>query len=122
MGFWRKEVIEPALDEETRKHVAEQKAWIAAYPEDARPYHNLALLYRMQGRQEEALGLLLEAVRLDAGHAAAHVALCEIYAVKADTRAAWRHARLAERAGVGAAVELLRRHNVDEPTGDPQAG
>ena len=39
------------------RHIDEQLAWIAREPANARPYCNLAQLYRMNGRQEEALGL-----------------------------------------------------------------
>jgi len=110
--FWRKEVIQHALDDETRRHMEEQRAWIAREPSNAHPYYHLAQFYRMEGRQEEALGLLLEAVRLKEGFAEAHVALAEMYAVMEDHSAAWRHARAAEQAGDSRAAELLRRHGV----------
>ena len=112
MSFWRKEVIDFALDQETLHHIQEQRAAIAQNPSDPRPYHNLAQLYRMQNRQDEALALLLEAVRLDDTYADAHVALAEMYAVRNDTAAAWHHARAAERAGNPRAVALLTRHRV----------
>lgn len=112
MSFWRKGVIQPALDDETRRHVEEQRAWIAREPANARPYYHLAQFYRMEGRQEEALGLLLEAVRLDESFAAAHAGLAEMYAVKEDYEAAWRHARAAEKAGDPRAAEMLRRHGI----------
>jgi len=114
MSFWRKEVIGFALDHETRKQMDEQRAWIAREPANARPYYHLAQFYRMEGRQEEALGLLLEAVRLDDGLAGAHVSLAEIYALWEDYAAAWRHARRAQSAGDARAVELLERHGVAE--------
>jgi cytochrome c-type biogenesis protein CcmH/NrfG len=114
MSFWRKEVIDFALGEETRRHMEEQRAWIAAEPSNAVPYYNLAQLYRIEFRQDEALGLLLEAVRLSPDFAAAHLALAEIYIAKSDDRAAWRHARLAEQNGNRDAVELLLRHGVPE--------
>lgn len=114
MSFWRKGVIQPALDAETRRQMEEQLAWIAREPENARPYFHLAEFYRMEGCEEEALGLLLHAVHLDAGFAAAHAALAEMYAVRGDYPAAWRHARLAEKAGESRAVELLARHSVPE--------
>ncbi|MGO9256818.1 MAG: tetratricopeptide repeat protein [Bryobacteraceae bacterium] len=114
MSFWRKEVIGFALDHETRKHMDEQRAWIAREPANPRPYYQLAQFYRMEGRQDEAWGLLLEAVRLDDRLGEAHVALAEIYAVREDYAAAWRHARRAETAGDGRAVELLRRYGVEE--------
>lgn len=114
MSFWRKEVIQPALDDETRKHMEEQLAWIAREPSNALPYFHLAEFYRMEGRHAEALGLMLHAVQLEPGFASAHAALSELYAVLADYPAAWRHARLAERGGEARAVELLERYSVPE--------
>ena len=114
MGFWRKEVIDFALGHETRLQMDEQRAWIAREPANPRPYYHLAQFYRIENRPEEALGLLLEAVRLDAGFADAHAALTELYAVRADYKAAWRHARLAESGGNPRGVELLTRHGVAE--------
>jgi tetratricopeptide (TPR) repeat protein len=113
MSFWRKEVIDFALDRETAAHIREQKEWIAREPHNARPWYNLAQLYRIERKQDEALALLLEAVRLDEACADAHVALTEIYAVRADYAAAQRHARKAAEHGNGRGVELLRRHRVE---------
>jgi thioredoxin-like negative regulator of GroEL len=110
VSFWRKEVIDFALDYETRRHMDEQRAWIAREPANAKPYYHLAQFYRMNGRREEALGLLLEAIRLDPAFADAHAALAEMYIVAGDREAAWRHARLAEQHGNSNAVELLERH------------
>ena len=115
MSFWRENVIQPALDHETRLHMDEQRAWIAREPANPRPYYHLAQLYRVAFKPDEALGLLLEAVRLDPAFADAHAALAEIYAVREDYRAAWRHARLAEQHGQPRAVELLSRYGVAEP-------
>jgi thioredoxin-like negative regulator of GroEL len=114
MSFWRKEVVGFALDAETRKHMEEQRAWIEREPSNPRPYYHLAQFYRMENHADEALGLLLEAVRLDDGFAEAHVSLVEMYAVRADYAAAWRHARTAEGLGENRAVELLRRYGVAE--------
>ena len=110
MSFWRKEVIDFALDQETAAHIREQSAWIAREPANPQPWYNLAQLYRMQSKQEEALGLLLEAVRLDEAFADAHVALAEIYAVREDYDAARRHAIQAEKCGNPRAMELLKRY------------
>jgi predicted Zn-dependent protease len=115
MSFWRKEVIDPALDRETELHMQEQRAWIAREPANPRPYFHLAQLYRMQWKQDEGLALLLEAVRRDPQFAPAHQALAEVYAVRNDPKSAWRHARAAEQCGVADAVALLRRHEVPEP-------
>jgi cytochrome c-type biogenesis protein CcmH/NrfG len=112
MGFWRKEVIDTALDHETRRQMEEQLAWIEREPLNASPYYHLAQFYRMNGRQDEALGLLLEAVRLEPGHGEAHASLAEIYAIRADYTAAKKHARAAEENGVPRASDLLRRHGV----------
>jgi cytochrome c-type biogenesis protein CcmH/NrfG len=113
MGFWRKEVIDFALDHETRRHMEEQLAWIAREPANAQPYYHLAQFYRMNGRQDEALGLLLESIRLDPVFAEAHASLAEVYAIRNDYEAARRHARIAEENGESRAAELLRRYGVD---------
>lgn len=117
MSFWRKEVIEFALDRETRVHVDEQRAWIAREPATPKPYYNLAQLYRVAFREDEALGLLLEAVRLDPAFGEAHASLAEVYVMRDDYPAAWRHARAAEVNGVSRAVEMLTRHGVKQRPG-----
>jgi cytochrome c-type biogenesis protein CcmH/NrfG len=114
MSFWRHELIDFALDHETREQMDEQLAWIEREPSNAQPYYALAQFFRMSGNEDYALGLLLEAVRLNPELADAHASLCEIYAVRADNAAAWRHARNAERLGVLRAVELLRRYGIAE--------
>ncbi len=112
MTFWRKELIDPALQRETAAHIREQQEWIAREPGNARPWYNLAQLYRIEQRQDEALALLLEAVRLDDACADAHVALAEIYAVREDYPAARRHAQKAEEHGNPQATGMLRRHGI----------
>ena len=114
MSFWRKEVVEFALSHETVRQIDGLRKWIEREPGNPRPYYHLAQFYRMENRTEQSLGLLLEAVRLDAAFAEAHAALTEIYAIRADYPAAWRHARLAEQHGSPRGVELLRRHGVAE--------
>jgi len=113
VSFWRKEVIDFALDHETAAHIREQQEWIAREPQNPQPWYNLAQLYRMAQRQDEALALLLEAVRLDGAYADAHVSLTEMYAVRADYDAARKHAQLAAEHGNPRGVELLRRHGVE---------
>jgi len=112
MSFWRREVVDVALDHETRIHMEEQLAWLEREPTNPRPYYHLAQFYRMNGKPEEARGLLLEAVRLDPEFAKAHASLAEAYAILGDNPAAWRHARAAEKNGVPRAVEMLIRHGV----------
>ena len=115
MSFWRKEIIEFALDRETQAAIDEQRAWIVREPANAKPYYHLAQLYRVAFKPDEALGLLLEAVRLDAKFAEAHASLAEMYVIREDYNAAWRHARAAEDNGVTRAVEMLTRHGVEPP-------
>lgn len=117
MSFWRNEVIEPILDSGTQREIAEQINWIITDPANPRPYYHLAQLYRSQGHQDKALALLLEAVRLNPEFPEAHTALTQIYAVKADYPAAWRHALASKDED---AVALLERHGVPKPT-DPTA-
>jgi lipopolysaccharide biosynthesis regulator YciM len=117
MAFWRNEVIDPMLAEQTRREMDEQLAWIAREPLNPDPYTHLAALYRMQNQPDHALGLLLEAVRLRPGHAEANLALCEVYSVAGDYPAAWRHARNAESAGNSDGVDLLTRYEISERLG-----
>jgi cytochrome c-type biogenesis protein CcmH/NrfG len=112
VSFWRKEVIDFALDHQTNTQIREQMEWLAREPENPRPWYNLAQLYRVADKQDEALGLLLEAVRLADTFADAHVALTEVYAVREDYAAAREHARKAEQHGDPRGLELLRRHGL----------
>ncbi len=112
MGFWRKELIDFALDQDSARLIDEQKAWIAAEPASARPYYQLALLYRMQHRRDEALGLLLHSAALDASFSPAHTALSEMYATAGDLDRARLHASQAEALGEPAAAERLRRYGI----------
>ncbi len=114
MGFWRKELVDFALDRATLEQIREQMEWIEREPSHPRPYYQLALLYRMQGKQEAALGLLLEAIGLDPGLADAHIALSEIYSIREDYRSAWRHARQAAAGGDSSALAMLERHGITE--------
>jgi cytochrome c-type biogenesis protein CcmH/NrfG len=109
MSLWR-DSIDFALDHETRRQMEEQFAWIAREPANPKPYYHLAQFYRMNGRPDEALGLLLEAVRLDPAFADAHASLAELYAIRADYPAAQRHAQLAAENGNPQAQDLLSRY------------
>jgi tetratricopeptide (TPR) repeat protein len=115
MSFWRRDVIDFALDHETRKQMEEQIAWIEREPSNARPYYHLAQFYRICNKSEEARGLLLEAVRLDPAFADAHVSLAELYAILGEYRSAWNHARAAEQNGRPDAADLLTRYAIPEP-------
>ena len=114
MSFWRKQVIDFALDRETQTAIDEQRSWITREPANPKPYYHLAQLYRVASKPVEALGLLLEAVRLHPNFAEAHASLAEMYVLRDDYPAAWRHARLAEANGIPRVVEMLTRHGVKE--------
>src|SRR3954453_3069697 len=107
MSFWRKDVIDVALDHETRLQMGEQLESIAREPTNAKPYFHLAQFYRMNGDQDRARGLLLEAVRLDPSHGEAHASLAEIYAIVGEYDAARKHALVAEENGETRATEML---------------
>ena len=113
MSFWRKEVIDFALDRETQGAIDEQRAWILREPANARPYYHLAQIYRVAFKTDEARGLLLEAVRLDPNYGEAHASLAEMYVMLDQFDAAREHARLADVNGVPRALEMLRRHGVE---------
>ena len=108
--IWREEVIGFALDHDTERHVAEQKAAIAANPEDARSYLNLGLLYQIQYKQDLAVEYFLKALSLDPRLAAAHVSLGRVYAVRGETEKAWQHARVAAAMGNNQLLEQLERY------------
>jgi hypothetical protein len=110
MSLWRKDVIDFALDHETRRQMDEQLAWIGREPANPKPYYHLAQFYRMNGRPDEALGLLLEGVRLDPAFSDAHASLAELYAIRADYPAARYHADLAAQNGNPSAQDLLNRY------------
>jgi tetratricopeptide (TPR) repeat protein len=112
VSFWRKEVIDFVLDRETQTAIEEQRAWILREPTNPKPYYHLAQLYRVAFKPDEALGLLLEAVRLDPDFALAQASLAEIYVLRDDYPSAWRHARLAEANGVPRVMEMLTRNGV----------
>jgi tetratricopeptide (TPR) repeat protein len=114
VSFWRKEVIEFALDRETVGAIEEQRAWILREPANPKPYYHLAQLYRVAFKSDEALGLLLEAVRLDPDFADAHASLAEMYVLRDDFSSAWRHARIAEANGVPRVVQMLVRNRVTQ--------
>lgn len=114
MSFWKDEVIDFALDHETRLHMQEQMELVAREPTNPKHYYALAQFYRMSGKREEAGVLLREALRYDAAYAPAHVSLCEMCAIDGDYPAAWVHARAADAGGDGSGVDLLTRHRVPE--------
>ena len=111
-AYGQRDIADPHKVAELLDRAQVHRAWIAREPANPRPYYHLAQFYRVAFKPDEALGLLLEAVRLDPAFADAHAALTEVYAVREDYCAAWRHARLAEQHGQPRAVELLTRYGI----------
>ncbi len=108
--FFRKELVEFALDYETERHIAEQKAALEANPAWARGYLNLGLLYQTQLKQNLALEYFLRALSLDPKLADAHVAAGQVYAVRGDYAKAWEHGRAAAACGNRRLLDLLERY------------
>ena len=117
-AFLRKQLVEFALDYETERHIAEQKAALQANPAWARGYLNLGLLYQTQSKQDLALEHFLKALSLDPRLADAHVAAGQVYAVRGEYDKAWEHAHLAAAFGNRRLLELLERYK--EETTDEQ--
>ena len=116
-GFFRKEVFEPALDEETERHIREQKAAIEANRAAAKPHHNLGALYRLQGKTAQAEEQFQKALSLDPSLAESHVELGQICVVREDYQAAWLHAKMAASLGDLQLLKLLERYpGVTRPT------
>ena len=109
-GFFRKEMIEPALDHETERHVREQRAAIAADPAFARGYHNLGVLYRLQGEAALAEEQFQKALSLDTRLVESHIQLGQMCVVRGDYEAAWLHAKEAAELGDPQLLELLERY------------
>ena len=116
-GFFRKEVIEPALDEETERHILEQQAAIEADTAAAMPHHNLGALYRLQGKTAQAEEEFRKALSLDPTSAESHIALGQMCVVREDYQAAWLHAKEAAKLGDPQLLKLLERYpGVTRPT------
>ena len=116
-GFFRKEVIEPALDEETERHIREQQAAIEADPAAAKPHHNLGALYRLQGKTAQAEEQFRKALSLDPNSAESYVELGQMCVVREDYQAAWLHAKAAAKLGDSQLLKLLERYpGVTRPT------
>ena len=105
-----RQVADQMLDAETEKHIAEQKAALAANPEWAEGYYHLAQLYRVQQKPHEAKQQLLIALEKEPGLADAHVALGEIYIGEWDLARAREYAEYAAKLGNGRLLEQMERH------------
>jgi len=110
MAFWRKRLIQPALDSDIEAAAAEQRALLERDPEDPRAHFALGTLSHFRGETDAAVALFLRAIDLDPAYAAPHVSLGRIYAVERRYDEAWKHAREAERLGDRSLVEQLERY------------
>lgn len=107
--FFR-QVADQMLDAETEKHIAEQKAALAANPDWAEGYYHLAQLYRVQQKPQQAKEQLLIALAKKPGLADALVALGEIYIAEGDFSRAREYAEYAAKMGNARLLEQMDRH------------
>jgi tetratricopeptide (TPR) repeat protein len=108
--FWRKEVIQPALNNDVEEALAEQRAILAKDPNNAQAYFALGTLSHFQGEIEQAIQDFEKAIEIDSTYAAPHVSLGRLYAVGGEYELAWKHARAAEALGARDLVEMLERY------------
>lgn len=110
-NFWRKEVIQPALERDVQAAVAEQEALLARDPRNAPACFALGTLLHFQGESERAIQYFRKSIDLDGANPAPHLSLGRIFAVRGDYELAWRHARAAEALGARDLVEMLERYS-----------
>ena len=108
--FWRKEVIQPALNTEVEAAVAEQQSILAKNPNNAQACYALGTLSHFQGEIEQALQYFGKAIEIDPTYTAPHLSVGRIFAVRGDYQRAWKHARAAEALGARDLVEMLERY------------
>lgn len=110
MSFWRKEVIQSALDRDVETAIAEQKAILERDPRNSQAHFAVGTLSYFKGEIAAAIELFLQALELDPSYAAPHVSLGRLYALQGNYDLAWQHAREAERLGNRELVEQLTRY------------
>ena len=110
MSFWRKEVIQPALNHDIEAAIAEQQAILASDPNNAGAHFALGTLAQFKGETDAAIVHFLKAIEAAPSYAAPHVSLGRIYAVLGNYDLAWKHAREAEMLGDPELVGLLHRY------------
>ncbi|MGH9450280.1 MAG: tetratricopeptide repeat protein [Terriglobia bacterium] len=110
MSFWRKTVIQPALDSEEEAAIREQQRLLELDSLNPKPHFALGTMAHFRGRTDEAIQYFLKAIDLDPSYAAPHASLGRIFAVQGELTLAWKHAREAERLGDKSLVEQLERY------------
>jgi tetratricopeptide (TPR) repeat protein len=110
--FFRR-VMDDMLDNETARHIDEQKQALEANPEWAEGHYHLAQLYRVQQRPLDAKRELLIALEKKPLLAEAHLALGEIYISEGDLDNAREHAQIAAQLGNGRLLDQLQKYQFD---------
>jgi tetratricopeptide (TPR) repeat protein len=110
MGFWRKDVIQPALGRELAEAEAEQWAILARDGDNAHAYFALGALAFLRGDRWGAVSFYRRALELSPSWARAHVELGRVYVVQGLYDRAWKHAQEAEKLGDRSLVEQLERY------------
>jgi tetratricopeptide (TPR) repeat protein len=110
--FFRR-VMDDMLDNETAKHIDEQKAALEAHPDWAEGHYHLAQLYRVQQLPVDAKNELLIALEMKPLMAEAHLALGEIYIAEGDLDRAREHAQIAAQLGSGRLLDQLKKYQFD---------
>lgn len=110
MSFWRKQVIQPALDREVEEAIAEQQAILEQEPSSAPAHFALGTLRHFCGQRDAAIRHFERAIELDPAYAAPHASLGRIHAVEGRYEEAWIHAREAARLGDRSLLEQLERY------------
>jgi tetratricopeptide (TPR) repeat protein len=103
-------VIDDMLDNETARHIAEQKAALTKHPGWAEGHYHLAQLYRVQQRPQDAKRELLIALEMKPLLAEAHTALGEIYVAEGELQKAREHAEIAAQLGSGRLQDQMKRY------------
>ena len=111
MSFWRREVIQPILDQDVESSIAEQLAILEQEPRNAQAHFALGTLYHFSGNRQTAVSHFKRAIELDATYAAPHVSLGRILAIEGSGQEAWAHAREAERLGDRSLLQQLERYS-----------
>ena len=108
--FWRKEVIQPTLNNDLEQAVAEQNFILAKDPNNAKAHFALGTISHFQGNIEQAMRHFQKSIELDPRNAAPHLSLGRIHAVRAEYDLARKHARAAEVLGDADLVQMLERY------------
>lgn len=122
MSFWRREVVQPILDRDVEREIAEQRAILGRDPRNAPAHFALGTLHHFCGDRQAAVSHFEQAIDLDATYAAPHVSLGRILAVEGHDQEAWEHGRTAERLGDRSLIEQLERYAVPQRSSSSSAG